>query len=131
MVYDYAMGSPAASQSAVHQGPAGEHSEQFRRVRDEEQQALAFEAQRAALELISGQRGKLDELAQALLEHEVLEREDIDRIMHGVPRMERRAGVAGLRMVAAALNEHADDEDPKHPQHGRHPHSAPPPVPGV
>jgi cell division protease FtsH len=131
MVYDYAMGSPAASQSAVHQGPASEHSEQFRRVRDEEQQALAFEAQRAALELISGQRGKLDELAQALLEHEVLEREDIDRIMHGVPRMERRAGVAGLRMVAAAVNEHADDEDPKHPEHGRHPHSAPPPVPGV
>ena len=52
---------------------------------------LAFEAQRAAQELITGQRDKLEELARQLLEHEVLEREDIDRIMEGVPRMERRA----------------------------------------
>ena len=37
----------------------------------------------------------------ALLEREVLERDGIERIMAGVPRMERAPGV-GLRVVAAA-----------------------------
>ncbi len=109
MVYEYAMGTPTAAQRAVATGPGAEDSEQFRRVRDEEQQHLAFEAQRAAQEIISGQRGKLDELAEELLAREVLEREAIDRIMDGVPRMERRAGIAGLRVVAAsALEDKAD-----------------------
>jgi cell division protease FtsH len=121
MVYDYAMGTPGAAQRAVPEG--SEDSEQFRRVRDEEQQELAFEAQRAAHELISGRRDKLDEIAAALLEHEVLEREDIDRIMVGVPRMERRPGVAGLRVVATTGHE---DES----RRGRS-SSKPPPVPGV
>jgi cell division protease FtsH len=104
MVFQYAMGTPTAAQRAVPivEGFQGmQDSEQFRHVRDEEQQHLAYEAQRAAQELISGQRAKLEELALALLDHEVLERHDIDRIMDGVPRMERRAGVAGLRVVAA------------------------------
>ncbi|MEY2442999.1 MAG: cell division protease FtsH, partial [bacterium] len=121
MVYDYAMGTPGAAQRAVPEG--SDDSEQFRRVRDEEQQELAFEAQRAAHELISGRRDKLEEIAAALLDHEVLEREDIDRIMSGVPRMERRPGVAGLRVVAVTSQE---DEQP----HGRR-SSKPPPVPGV
>jgi cell division protease FtsH len=125
MVHDYAMGSPAASQSAVHNGGAAS-SEQFRRVLDEEQQALAYEAQRAAQELINGQRGKLEELARALLEHEVLEREDIDHIMEGVPRMERRPGVVGLRMVAAAPVK-KDGADSR----GVRPSPNPPHVPGT
>jgi cell division protease FtsH len=100
-------------------------------MRDEEQQELAFEAQRAAVELIEGQRDKLEQLALALLEHEVLERDDIDRIMAGVPRMERRPGIAGLRMVAASANE---DEDSDPSTNGSAPArrtSKPPPVPGV
>ncbi|HUR87435.1 MAG TPA: AAA family ATPase [Solirubrobacteraceae bacterium] len=100
MVHDYAMGTPATAQRAIAETDTG--SEQFRRVRDEEQQALAFEAQRAATELLTRQRGKLEEFAQGLLEHEVLERPDIDRIMQGVPRMERSGGHQGLRVVAAA-----------------------------
>ena len=123
MVYDYAMGTPGAAQSAVPEG--SQDSEQFRRVRDEEQQHLAFEAQRAAQELISGQRGKLEELALALLEHEVLEREDIDRIMDGVPRMERRPGVAGLRVVASTAHHHESES------RGAQSSRKPPPVPGV
>jgi cell division protease FtsH len=78
-------------------------------VRDEEQQELAYEASRAAQELLSSQRDKLEEFALALLEHEVLERPDIDRIMQGVPRMERRPG-RGLRVVAAVVVE--DDGAP-------------------
>ena len=44
-------------------------------------------------------RGTLEQLALALLRNEVLLREDIDRIMAGTPRMERRRG-SGLRVVA-------------------------------
>ena len=120
MVYDYAMGTPGTAWRAVPDGNVD--SEQFRRVRDEEQQELAYEAQRAAHELIEGRRDKLAELALALLEHEVLEREDIDRIMAGVTKMERRPGVAGLRVVAVTGH---DDEAPS----GRST-SKPPPVPG-
>ncbi len=127
MVYQYAMGTPTAAQRAVPEGTGIHDSEQFRHVRDEEQQHLAFEAQRAAQELISGQRNKLEELALKLLEHEVLEREDIDTIMEGVPRMERRAGIAGLRVVASTAHDASDDEDQRPGRRS----SKPPPVPGV
>jgi len=100
MVYEYAMGTPGTAQRAIAADDVG--SEQFRRVRDEEQQELAFEAQRAANQLLTCQRGKLEEFAQALLENEVLERADIDRIMDGVPRMQRSSAHQGLRVVAAA-----------------------------
>jgi hypothetical protein len=76
-------------------------SEQTLRLRDEERQELIEEARRAAQKLIVAHRRQLEELAQELLEHEVLEREGIDRVMAGVPRMERAPGV-GLRVVAAA-----------------------------
>ena len=109
MVYDYAMGTAGTSQRAIPEGDTD--SEQFRRVRDEEQQELAYEASRAAQELLSGQRDKLEEFALALLEHEVLERADINRIMQGVPRMERSPG-RGLRVVAAVAPQ--DDGAPRH-----------------
>jgi cell division protease FtsH len=123
MVYDYAMGTPGAAQRAVPEGD--EHSEQFRRIRDEEQQELAYEAGRAAQELLNRERSKLTELALALLDREVLEREDIDMIMDGVERMERRPGIAGLRVVASTA--HEDDD---HGPAGRR-SPKPPPVPGT
>ena len=107
MVYDYAMGTAGTSQRAIPEGDTD--SELFRRVRDEEQQELAYEAQRAAHELLTSQRDKLEEFARGLLEHEVLERDDIDVIMHGVPRMERRPGL-GLRVVAAVAPEEKPGE---------------------
>ncbi|MEA2190317.1 MAG: cell division protease FtsH [Solirubrobacteraceae bacterium] len=106
MVYEYAMGAPGTAQRAVPENDGT--SEQFRRVRDEEQHDLAFQAQRAAIELLTGRRDKLDEFAQALLDREVLERGDIDEIMKGVERIERRPGVAGLRMVSARAREDDD-----------------------
>jgi hypothetical protein len=51
--------------------------------------------------MILAHRAQLDALAHELLEREVLERDSIDRIMAGVPRLERAPGV-GLRVVAAA-----------------------------
>ena len=44
---------------------------------------------RGAAKLILEHRDKLDELARALLENEVLERDDIERIMYGTPRFQR------------------------------------------
>ena len=76
-------------------------SETTLRIRDEERQDLIDEARRAAQKLIVAHRVQLDALAYELLEHEVLDREAIERIMSGVPRLERAPGV-GLRVVAAA-----------------------------
>jgi cell division protease FtsH len=98
MVHDFAMGT-----AGIGRSPDGgvQLSETTLRIRDEERQDLIEEARRAAQRLIVANRRQLDALAHELLEREVLERESIDEIMAGVPRMERTAGV-GLRVVAAA-----------------------------
>ncbi len=98
MVHYYAMGTNQTAQRAYWD--ADSVSDHTRRIRDEEQQALAFEAERSARELLTTHRDKLEELAQALLEQEVLERADLDRILGGVPRASRRASL-GLRIAAA------------------------------
>ncbi len=98
MVHDFAMGTAGMGRS-----PDGgvQLSETTLRIRDEERQDLVEEARRAAQRMIVAHRRELDALALELLEHEVLERDAIERIMAGVPRMERAPGV-GLRVVAAA-----------------------------
>ena len=98
MVHDYAMGT-----AGVGRSPDGDVrlSETTLRIRDEERQGLIDEARRAAQKLITTHRRQLDALAQELLQREVLERDAIERIMEGIPRLERAPGV-GLRVVAAA-----------------------------
>jgi cell division protease FtsH len=98
MVHDFAMGTAGMGRS-----PDGgvQLSETTLRIRDEERQDLVEEARRAAQRLIVAHRSQLDALARELLEREVLERDGIERIMAGVPRLERAPGV-GLRVVAAA-----------------------------
>jgi cell division protease FtsH len=98
MVHDYAMGASATGQRAWIDVDVA--SEASKRVRDEEQRELAYLAERAATDIVTRHRDKLDELAEALLEHEVVGREDLDRILGDVPRIERRPG-AGLRIAAA------------------------------
>jgi cell division protease FtsH len=97
MVHDYAMGT-----AGVGRSPDGDVrlSETTLRIRDEERQDLIEEARRAAQRMVVGHRAQLDQLASELLEKEVLERDAIERIMAGVPRLERAPGV-GLRVVAA------------------------------
>ncbi len=103
MVTDYAMGAaPGGAQRALID-PAT-LSEVARRISDEEQQALVFEAQRAAQALVSEHRPALDELATHLLKHESVDRDQIDVIMAGVPRARRRPGV-GLGVAAASWPE--------------------------
>ncbi len=98
MVHDYAMGT-----AGIGRSPDGDVrlSETTLRIRDEERQDLIEEARRAAQKMILAHRAQLDRLAAELLEHEVLERDKIEVIMSGVPRLERAPGV-GLRVVAAS-----------------------------
>jgi cell division protease FtsH len=105
MVHDFAMGT-----AGVGRSPDGDVrlSETTLRIRDEERQDLIEEARRAAQRMILAHRSQLDALANELLEHEVLERDSIERIMKGVPRMERAPGT-GLRVVAAAQAHGAPD----------------------
>jgi cell division protease FtsH len=99
MVHDYAMGS-----AGVGRTPEGnvQLSETTLRLRDEERRELIEEARRAARRMITAHRLQLDALAGELLENEALDREAIERIMAGVPRLERKPGI-GLRVVAAAM----------------------------
>ena len=98
MLEDYAMGTSGAGRA-----PGGnlQLSESSLRLRDEERHDLVEEARRAAQRLIVTHRTQLDALAGELLEGEVLDREAIERIMAGVPRLERAPGV-GLRVVATS-----------------------------
>jgi cell division protease FtsH len=99
MVSDYAMGAAASGQRAwIDLATASESS---RRIRDEEQRELVFEAEQRARELLERHRATLDELAGELLAHEVLERADLDRIFSGIPRVERRIG-GDLRLAASS-----------------------------
>jgi cell division protease FtsH len=97
MVHDFAMVG-----GGVGRAPDGDVrlSETTLRIRDEERHDLIEEARRAAQRMIVAHRSQLDALASELLEHEVLDRDAIERIMQGVPRLERAPGV-GLRVVAA------------------------------
>ncbi|HEU4976062.1 MAG TPA: AAA family ATPase [Baekduia sp.] len=103
MVHDYGMGTSTPSVRAVTD--ADIVSDLTRRIRDEEQQELAFEAQRAAYDLITSHREKLEEIAHALLDKETLERREIDEIMAGVEPVSRNrpspAPAPGRAQIAA------------------------------
>jgi cell division protease FtsH len=92
MVYEYGMGSSIHARQAL----ADDHSvsDAFRRRRDEEVEALADEAYRGAHRLISDHRDLLDEIAETLLQNEIIERVDIETIMDG-----RRVGDVGEAQV--------------------------------
>jgi cell division protease FtsH len=99
MVNEYAMGAANASgqRAWIDLKVASEAS---LRIRDEEQRELAFEAERLAREVLTTHRAKLDALAMALYEHEVLEREDIERVLGDITRGDRH-WTGGLQIAAA------------------------------
>ena len=79
MVFDYGMGTTIRS----HQVPGDDFtvSEALRQTRDEEVQALAEESYRGAHRLLTDHRDLLDEIASRLLSNEVIEHDEIHRIM--------------------------------------------------
>jgi cell division protease FtsH len=100
MVHQYGMGSQTNAPRAVVESEAV--SDLTRRIRDEEQQELAFEGHRHAHELIIAHRDTLERFAQELLENEVLERPQIDKIMADVAGIDRRPDRPALRVAAAS-----------------------------
>ena len=98
MIHEWAMGTSVSALQVAAEG--GAVSDRTRELRDAEQQHLADEAMRRAVKLLVEHREQLDQLAGALLRDEVLEREDIERIMGDLSRAPR-AVPGGLRAVAA------------------------------
>ena len=58
-----------------------EFSEETARIIDIEVQDILMEANQTAIDMLTTYRDKLDELAEALLEHEELERKDVRKIL--------------------------------------------------
>ena len=63
-------------------------SEGTARIIDEEIQRILFEAEAKATDLILKNRPDLDKLAKALLQHEELDREAIDKLLRKAPHPE-------------------------------------------
>jgi cell division protease FtsH len=102
MIHDYAMGTGTGSLRVVGDGA----SEATRRIRDEEERELADQAFRAATAIINEHRQQLEQLAQTLLTNEVLEREDIEKVMAGVPKAApERIGRGELGIAAASAEQ--------------------------
>jgi cell division protease FtsH len=97
MIHEWAMGTSVSALQLNAEG--GAVSDRTRELRDAEQQHLADQAMRRAVGLIIAHREQLDALANALLRHEVLEREDIEAIVAGVAPM---TDPAGRMLIAAA-----------------------------
>ncbi len=79
MVHEYGMGTTIRA----HQAPADDFSvsEALKQTRDEEVQAVAEEAYRGALALLTDHRDLLDVIAERLLANEVIEHREIREIM--------------------------------------------------
>jgi cell division protease FtsH len=103
MIHEWAMGTTVSAIQLLAEG--GAVSDRTRELRDAEQQHLADDAMRRATKLITDHRAQLDALAEALLAHEVLEREDIEAIMAGVAPI--AAPQPGRLQLAAARPESA------------------------
>jgi cell division protease FtsH len=100
MVTQYGMGTELASK----QLPADDYSmsDHTRRMVDEEQQYLTDLAHRRAMKLVAENRTLLEAFAFTLLENEVLEREDIERIV-GAYKGETEPIVASLEPGPAEI----------------------------
>ena len=65
-------------------------SEGTAKLIDEEIQRIVTDAEQRAAELVRSHRRELDQIAEALLIHEELDREEVEKIMAGVPISELR-----------------------------------------
>jgi cell division protease FtsH len=112
MVTDYGMGTTISSRRL----PVDDYSvsENSRRTVDEEQQELTDEAFRRARDLIVANRPLLNAFAEHLLSQEVLERDDIERLVEEY--REGRLSVAVSDEAPAASNGEVRELEPGAPK---------------
>ena len=110
MVAEYGMGTRLQSRRL----PADDYSisEATRRVIDEEQLELTDLAYRRALALIVANRDMVEALAQTLLEHEALDRKDLERVVDGRRAQEEPQPVPLARPRVAAAERLEPGPDP-------------------
>jgi cell division protease FtsH len=107
MVAEYGMGNSMSSRRLAIDDYA--ISDNTRRLVDEEQADITDVAYRRAHKLITEDRDLLEELARTLLEQEVIEREDIERIVGGKRVAPLEPSEPGPALIAAAKRHTAAD----------------------
>jgi cell division protease FtsH len=93
MVFEYGMGETVSSRTLRADNYA--LSEETKRLRDEEQARLTDGAFQDAIRLIGKHRAHLDRLASALLEHETLNRDELDELLADLEPESRAAETVG------------------------------------
>jgi cell division protease FtsH len=97
MVFEYGMGDAVPSRTMRADNYS--LSEETKRLRDAEQGHLTDEAFHDAIRLIEKHRTHLDRLAEALLEHETLNKSQLDALLAGVEPESRAAETVGTVRV--------------------------------
>jgi cell division protease FtsH len=100
MVFEYGMSEFVASRTMRADNYA--LSEDTKRLRDQEQSRLTEEAFQEALRLLHKHRAALDRIAQALLEKETLDKDELAELLAGVEPASRSAETVGTVRVVAA-----------------------------
>ena len=88
-------------------------SEGTAKIIDEEVQRIMTSALDRATELLSANRDKLDRLTEALLLHEELDADEVERVFAGVPLAEVKTDLPPAPPVAEPTPEPAPDAQPK------------------
>jgi cell division protease FtsH len=103
MVFDYGMSDEVTSRTMRADNYA--LSEETKRVRDSEQARLTDEAYKEAQRLLEKHRGVLDRVAQALLEKETLDRDELETLLADIEPESRSSETVGtVRVVSASAD---------------------------
>jgi ATP-dependent Zn protease len=97
MVFEWGMSETVASRTMRADNYA--LSEETKRLRDQEQARLTDDAYAEAVRLVTKHRTGLDRIANALLEKETLDREELDQLLVDVPIESRAAATVGAVRV--------------------------------
>jgi cell division protease FtsH len=100
MVFDYGMSGASASRTMRADNYA--LSEETKAVRDHEQARLTDEAFAEAQRLLQKHRASLDRIAQALLEKETLDKDELAALLEGVEAESHASETVGTVRVMAA-----------------------------
>jgi cell division protease FtsH len=95
MVFEFGMGETVHARTMRADNYA--LSEETKRLRDEEQARICDACYADAVALVEEQRAALDRLAEALLDHETLDRHEVAELLAGVPvRSDESAAIGTL-----------------------------------